>query len=237
MIVNWYPFEEQDGAANMAADEVMLLDAVEGRASLRVYSWSEATASLGYFQPYDKRPQGLPCVRRSTGGGTIIHHHDLTYALALPPGVEWKADEPWSCKMHHLLQQVLREDGVETEAVVCGREMKLGEALCFQDQTAGDLRLKGHKVAGSAQRQYRGALLQHGSVLLAQSLHAPELPGLLELTGRIWAAQPLGERWLTSLIQDRGWSPRKVAFSPDQLHKRREIQAEKYAHPEWTQKR
>ncbi len=42
----------------------------------------------------------------------------------------------------------------------------------------------GEAICGSAQRRVAaGAVLQHGSLLLAQSPFAPELPGILELTG------------------------------------------------------
>ena len=39
------------------------------------------------------------------------------------------------------------------------------------------------KIGGSAQRRRKGALLQHGSVLLGRSPEAPELPGISELAG------------------------------------------------------
>ncbi len=37
-----------------------------------------------------------------------------------------------------------------------------------------------HKVLGSAQRRRRGAVLQHGALLLRASAHAPEFPGILD---------------------------------------------------------
>ena len=45
------PLEIADGPSNMAADEMLLESAAQGVASLRFYGWSEATVSLGYFQP------------------------------------------------------------------------------------------------------------------------------------------------------------------------------------------
>ena len=40
----------------MAVDEALLIDAAEnGIATLRFYSWSEPTLSLGYFQRYADR--------------------------------------------------------------------------------------------------------------------------------------------------------------------------------------
>ena len=67
------PFATADGAHNMAADEVLLESAVAGVASLRFYTWTPATVSLGYFQPVrvrddDARLAALPFVRRPSGG-------------------------------------------------------------------------------------------------------------------------------------------------------------------------
>ena len=56
--------------------------------------------------------------------------------------------------------------------------------MCFQRRAPGDVLVKGEKIAGSAQRRCRGAVLQHGSVLLARSPAAPELDGLKELTAQ-----------------------------------------------------
>ena len=56
--------------------------------------------------------------------------------------------------------------------------------LCFQRRAPGDVLVAGEKVAGSAQRRCRGAVLQHGSVLLARSPAAPELLGLKELAAK-----------------------------------------------------
>ena len=63
------------GAANMAADEVLLERAVAGTPSLRFYGWSEPTVSLGYFQKEavcraDPLLRQLAYVRRPTGGGS-----------------------------------------------------------------------------------------------------------------------------------------------------------------------
>src|SRR5436853_2225235 len=93
------PFAAADGPTNMAADEAMLETASErGLASLRFYTWTEPTVSLGYFQPSEGREQvpnlaALAWVRRSTGGAAIVHHHELTYSFALPSCAEWKSSE------------------------------------------------------------------------------------------------------------------------------------------------
>lgn len=78
------------GTENMALDQHMLERAAETQVPLlRFYQWSAPTLSLGYFQPFQQRQQHSPSrqidvVRRATGGGAIVHHHDWTYSLALP---------------------------------------------------------------------------------------------------------------------------------------------------------
>src|SRR5262245_28220263 len=49
------PHSVADGPHNMAADEVLLESAASGVASLRFYGWTEATVSIGYFQPAGKQ--------------------------------------------------------------------------------------------------------------------------------------------------------------------------------------
>src|SRR6516225_5136529 len=86
------PFITASGAWQMAADEVMLeAAATSGVASFRVYAWTTATLTLGYFQPGASRLTDpllaqLPYVRRSTGGAALVHDREVTYSLALPAG-------------------------------------------------------------------------------------------------------------------------------------------------------
>jgi lipoate-protein ligase A len=200
MRVRLLPWSVADGPTNMALDEALLDAAVEGVASLRLYGWVEPTLSLGYFQPSAAARDypglgGLPWVRRHSGGAALVHHHELTYAVALPG-----AGDSWIARMHGYVR-----DALAPGAVLCGREERRGETLCFLHHTPGDLLLGGHKVAGSAQRKRRGALLQHGGVLLAQSEYTPELPGLAELTGRAMSADEARTRLLEVLRTEAGW--------------------------------
>ena len=82
------------GPANMAIDEA-LLDAFDpGRSApvLRLYGWRPPALSLGRFQDppsvldLDRcRADGVPVVRRITGGGVIYHADELTYAIVCAP--------------------------------------------------------------------------------------------------------------------------------------------------------
>ncbi len=235
-LIRLLTFAAADGATNMAADEAMLESAAErGVASLRFYTWSEPTLSLGYFQPaavVQAVPGKLPWVRRSTGGDAIVHHRELTYSFALPGSKEWRSPEPWTCRFHHLLRDGLAECGIESRAVLCGEEQRLGEVLCFLHQTAGDLLIRGSKVAGSAQRKRKGALLQHGSLLLARSEFAPMLPGINDFAEReAFIPERLAEQLAKSFdVQPGEWTA-------EERERTTAIRAEKYANPEWNAKR
>jgi lipoyl(octanoyl) transferase len=242
-LVRVLPYTVADGATNMAMDESLVRGAAEGLASLRFYGWSEATVSLGYFQPAavrlsNSRLADLPFVRRPSGGATLVHHHELTYALALPPGASWQAGESWMPRMHRIISTALGELGIgKTVESVQGVPIKHGEVLCFQQHTAGDLLSGGRKVVGSAQRKYRQALMQHGSILLAQSEHTPELPGLRELAGLTWTPKQVMEAITITLGKETGWTTEEADLSEPDRALVRELAERKYRSAEWNERR
>jgi lipoate-protein ligase A len=226
----------------MAADETLLESAQDGIASLRFYGWSTATVSLGYFQAdkvrrTDERLASLPFVRRPTGGGALVHHHELTYALALPAASSWQGRGPssWLCRMHTIISDSLRELGVNPETI--SNEQPAPNLLCFHHLTPGDLVLDRAKVVGSAQRKQRGCLLQHGSILLAASPHAPTLPGILELTGRTIAIPELASALKKSFIAETGLTLTAADWTPGELERIEKLVHIKYSQPAWNQKR
>jgi lipoate-protein ligase A len=215
--VRLLPYRLADGPANMAADEALLAAAAAGTASLRFYGWTHATLSLGYFQasaPALARRELAPLswVRRPTGGSALVHHHELTYALALPPGLPWQGGgRGCATCLHAMLRTVLAGFGIET--TLCTQERKLGEVLCFLHHTPGDVLLGQAKVAGSAQRKQRGAVLQHGAVLLAQSPFTPDLPGLCDLSGLPVAAAAIEPALVEEFRRWTGWTVEPDAWS------------------------
>ncbi len=235
------PYAVATGPWNMAGDDALLKSATAGAASLRFYGWQEPTLSLGYFQPFCPARVypglgGLAWVRRPTGGAALVHHHELTYALALPPGREWQPPgASWLVRMHAIVQAALRRLGVE--ARLCEREEKRGGVLCFLHHTPGDLLVAGHKVAGSAQRKRRGALLQHGGILLRQSPHTPELPGIAELIGRDIAAEELRVAVVGALRESTGWRVEPGAWTEGEAAFRSVQVATRYTQAAWNEKR
>jgi lipoate-protein ligase A len=226
----------------MAADEVLLESAAAGIASLRFYGWSEATLSLGYFQPErrrleDERLVRLPFVRRPSGGDTLVHHHELTYALGLPRGAPWQNGGAWPRRMHRIVAAALVRLGVPVRLYVPVDPAAFRGVLCFQHFTTDDLVLGTAKITGSAQRKQRGALLQHGSILLAASPHTPALPGIRELSGRelsgIEVSRPIG----TEFVRETGWELVPADWTERERQRRDEIARTRYSQDSWNRKR
>jgi len=178
----------QSGVRNMALDEALLEAALEqGQCAVRWYRWNSATVSLGYFQKSEAaaaipRLNGLPVVRRLTGGGAILHHHEWTYSCAVPPDHPL-AQTPLQIyeRVHERIIAALAERGVSSTFRGSSLSHAEGEFLCFRRGDPRDVVLNGQKIVGSAQRRRRGAVLQHGSLLLRRSDYAPEFPGVLDL--------------------------------------------------------
>jgi lipoate-protein ligase A len=238
------PYAVADGPTNMAADEALVRTAAaDGVASLRFYGWQPATLSLGYIQPAAARLSDplltpLPWVRRPSGGATLVHHHEVTYALALPAGAPWQTGASWMPRMHRILAQAL-DEVVPTGAVtpVEGTAVRHGDVLCFQQYTPGDLLSAGKKVVGSAQRKYHRSLLQHGSILLVRSEHTPALPGLKELTGAAPSVGAVCEAVARAFERDTGWRLEASDWTERERRDTAELIAEKYDSPRWNEKR
>ncbi len=165
---------------NMAADEALLVRVGAGKSAptLRLYQWDPPTISLGYFQAYSDYealppPVGeLPVVRRLTGGGAILHDRELTYSLTLPAGHPLLGEGPNRLYeiVHEAVRSCLAEAGIEARASGEGDDSGAarGPFFCFARRHVYDLLIGSDKVAGSAQRRTRTAVLQHGSIVLAR---------------------------------------------------------------------
>lgn len=214
------------GAWNMSLDEALVHAVASGASpgTLRFYQWSEPTLSLGYFQQLEDRrlhqaSKGCPLVRRSSGGGAILHHHELTYSLALQVDDRFASRKLYT-SVHEALLEVLASWSILAELFASDATAARASFLCFERRTPGDVILRGAKVCGSAQRRIGSAVLQHGSLLLSRSDCAPELPGLHDLGGitpQDFAALPVA--WKTALerrlrlgsFTEGNWTKQEIA--------------------------
>jgi lipoate-protein ligase A len=202
--------EPASGAWNMAVDEAILTSAADGGApTLRFYWWEVPTLSLGYFQEYDDREghaasRQCPCVRRASGGGAIMHDREITYSFAAPPGSVWAKNHLSIYDIFHsTLVDTLAERNIV--ASLCRIEGSLREQaspfLCFERRANGDVLVGEIKIAGSAQRRFGGAVVQHGSILFDRSACAPELPGLNDLGHGVLTQESFLDSWLPKLTE------------------------------------
>ncbi|MCE9548340.1 MAG: lipoate--protein ligase family protein [Planctomycetia bacterium] len=243
-----------DGAWNMALDELLLDEAATtGQATLRFYAWSEPTLSLGYFQNAGDRAAhaaslNCPLVRRASGGGAIVHDAELTYSLALPERADAGVPAGNAALydlLHETLIAALREWNVTASRLVKAagalpQAPGSGAAepfLCFMRRAAGDVLCDGAKVGGSAQRRRRGAVLQHGSVLLRASAAAPELAGLAELCGVEIDRGGLAEAWAGGLLKQGLGPMQHTPLSSEMLSAAMSLSQAKYRSAAWNERR
>ena len=158
------------GAWNMAVDDMlleqgshMLLEQGSANATfcLRFYRWSEPTLSLGYFQPYADRQthrasRDCALVRRTSGGGAILHDQELTYSLVAPARHLMSKETEWLyITVHEALIETLARFGVTASINRSNPRLRPEDEpfLCFERRAVGDVVLDGFKIAGSAQRR------------------------------------------------------------------------------------
>ncbi|MFH1238932.1 MAG: lipoate--protein ligase family protein [bacterium] len=178
-----------DGAANMAIDEMLLMNSrhllgERYQAILRLYGWTNPTLSLGYFQPtpvimnqlrQSAEAEGFPfeVVRRLTGGATILHDLELTYSFVISednPLVKGEVTESYRTICRGIVRG-LESLGIEAEFFRAPDESAEKayapkSNFCFANHSKYDVVFKGKKLVGSAQRRKNGFILQHGAILL-----------------------------------------------------------------------
>ena len=241
----------RSGACNMSSDETLLeLMATTQRPTLRIYRWEQPTLSLGYFQQAKHRQlhtasQDCPWVRRSTGGGAIVHDCEWTYSFCWPAPARGSLEHFYDF-FHESLAKCLSNWGVAARRCPQSLPQTPEPFLCFQRRTQGDLVLGDHKIGGSAQRRKRGAALQHGSLLWQRSTAAPELAGIVDLATGLPSFESFVNAWLDTLLEQRdawpletplpsSWQRGKWTEEEEQLS--REIERRRYGAKEWNLKR
>jgi len=241
------------GAWNMAVDDVLLESAaVEGFATLRFYEWEVPTLSLGYFQAaHDRHEHAASCdcplVRRTSGGGAIVHDRELTYSIALPQAQSrLSAAAALYDSFHQSLVQTLAAFGVAAAqfrpaggpcAVESPASARAEPFLCFQRRSCGDIVSGNAKIAGSAQRRRKGAVLQHGSILLARSSASPELPGIREICDVSISPKELMAHWLPLLEARLCRRARRGELTAAEREQARQFAAQRFAVVEYTHRR
>lgn len=202
-----------DGVYNMAVDRAIqcarATDSVPP--TLRLYTWSVPTVSLGRFQDEDGidrsvcAVRGLDLVRRFTGGRGVLHDDEVTYSViastvdGVPRGVA--ASYRYLCTG---LAEAYRILGVG--AGLTRRERgDATSAACYLHATTADLSTGSRKLAGSAQVWLESTVLQHGSFTITRDLELEAAVFRLDERAR----QRLAERTAT-LADQLGTAPSRA---------------------------
>jgi len=240
----------------MALDEALMDRAREtGEWVLRVYSWNVPTISLGRNQSARGRYNldrvhelSLDVVRRPTGGRAILHDREITYSVTAPVGDAGDLRESYH-RINRLLLSALQSLGVAaTIANPATRSAVPGMAPCFDEPAAGELTLDGRKLAGSAQWRSEDALLQHGSILVAddQSLLATlaldgagQIPAPATLIDALGAAPELSDvaDALAGAVRDLEDANARELVVDDELRARASALIVRYVDDAWTWRR
>jgi len=233
------PFLDADGATQMAADEALLEAATTP--SLRLYRWSPATVSLGYFQEHalivPHLPPGMALVRRITGGGAIWHEHEVTYCLVGTLGQDGWPERVRDCYplLHGALRAALRHAGalLDSQAESVGDRRYRDEPRCFASPAVDDLvHGDGGKVLGSAGRVRGDRVLVHGSLKLASNpWDGPAVSGCGLSFDR--AAEVMTTAFAAAL----GQTATPGDWTTDELAARERIRALRYSDDGWVVQR
>lgn len=248
------------GAQNMAVDEALLrhFDLAGSRPVLRLYGWEPPALSIGRFQPMSDinlercQQDGISCVRRITGGGTIFHADELTYALVCRPDQIPAASSVKDTfrVLTGFLLACYRSLGLSACYAVDAAQPheRLGErtAFCFAGRESYDILVNGRKIGGNAQRRQRDLIFQHGSIPLRDRtgeglgyLNNPpaSLDGqttCLEQEGVTEDLQSLKMRLLRCFQESMGCVLAKERLTPDEAETAKRLRHEKYAAGRWN---
>lgn len=204
-----------DGATNMAVDHALLDRArTSNEAVFRIYTWARPTLSFGMHERAQLNPAvaesaGVDVVRRPTGGRALLHNREVTYSVTAPTSDD-SLSQSYRAINAILLDALTRLGVNASEAERRGRALRPDGAACFAEPNVGELVVGGRKLVGSAQRRDEHALLQHGSILLAndqalvgtlrgESQEVPPAATLSEALGRDVSVQEVSESLIAAL--------------------------------------
>lgn len=248
-----------EGATNMATDHALLDRAADPDAAdeavLRIYAWTRPTLSFGLHErsriPREAfAAEGVDVVRRPTGGRALLHHREVTYSVTAPVPPEASAIGLGASyrAINSLLRNALARLGVlADEAPRRGRASAPDGAPCFAEPNVGELVIDGRKLVGSAQRRDARALLQHGSILLADdqgaiarlrgdaSLAAPAAATLVTALGREVSYAEVRDALVSALTETV--SAPVVPLDPATLENRITAHLPTYRSDAWTFRR
>ncbi|MBK5106850.1 MAG: lipoate--protein ligase family protein [Anaerolineales bacterium] len=206
---------------------------------------------------------GWDIVRRPTGGRAILHTNELTYSICgmnSNPLLTGSVLESYK-RLSQGLLEALHQIGINADVPRLSADQRhpgIQNPVCFEVPSNYEITVGEKKLIGSAQARRKSGVLQHGSLPLSGDLtriidvlhypdetsrnqarqglldHATTLEGVLGYPGDWWlisyAFQDAFQRILNIDLQS-------LPLSPAEGSRAIQLFNEKYAHPDWTNKR
>ncbi len=167
-----------NGQYNMDFDIHIARVCKPGEFYFRLYRWNPYCISLGANQKYESinfktaEENNIDIVKRPTGGRAILHSEELTYSV-----VTSTQDQKSARNFYNEINKALKTGlilyndklkDIELESVQPDfREIYKESSgnVCFAATAKSEIKYRGKKLVGSAQRKFGSNLLQHGSIL------------------------------------------------------------------------
>ncbi|MCB8959607.1 MAG: lipoate--protein ligase family protein [Ardenticatenales bacterium] len=238
----------------------------EAPPTLRFYGWEPACLSLGYAQEaelvdFDACEElGWDVVRRTTGGRAILHVDELTYSVCAPAGssrVKGDVIESYQ-RLSLALVAGLKLMGLNPErAKPYYQDAGAKGPACFDGPSNYEIMVGGRKLIGSAQVRRHGMVMQHGTLPLAGDITRIAKGLYVDYPGQRMAIENRLRFRATTLLQSggQGYDFARAAdtmaqgfaqalnltlepgeLTAKELARAAELEREKYASSEWTER-
>lgn len=175
---HWFLFYDKEphlASENMARDEYLFNLCHKKKAGfLRIYFWQTPTFSMGVSQKIKSvinldyiKKNNYSYIRRITGGKTVLHNNEVTYAVVSSEDIFYKDNDLYRSYLliSSFLINTLKKIGLDVY-LSKGSSSKFSRSNnpCFSFPTTNEIEIGGKKIVGSAQKRDNKALLQHGSI-------------------------------------------------------------------------
>lgn len=168
------------GAFNMELDLSLAQNCPPSNGYLRIYRWKPYSISLGANQKIEDintslaSENNIDIVKRPTGGRAILHAEELTYSVVIPLSIGLKPKEIYKKISDILIKAIINYDKrlsgmfeLEDKQPDFRNLLKENSGmLCFASTAKSEVKHRGKKIIGSAQRKIKNVILQHGSILV-----------------------------------------------------------------------
>lgn len=232
---------------NMAIDEgIVQAFSKKELPILRFYDWSEPAISIGYSQRAGEvlevdlcKKEGIPIIRRPTGGGVVFHGIDITYSVILPKTFTANIQDTFLWIQSNI-KKGLEALGINVNLYNIKESSPL--RYCFTSPNISDLMAGGRKLAGLAGRRIKGKILCQGYIYYRDAFGMVKfVKGLNELNKKAVNIQTLldidqdtikkhiAQNWPQALIGDRLNNKEEKLIA--------DLYEEKYSQDEWNYRR